>query len=412
MQDFEKEYTLFQKALNIQDPWYVDDYKLVESSGQFHIFLDFKRGAKFPCPHCGHEHNGVHDIANDDRMWRHKDFWQYQTYLHARIPRIKCDSCNKILTVKVDWSRPKAGFTWLFEAYVMQLMKEMPVSAVAREVKEHDTRLWRVFHYYVQKNMDELDLSNLTRIAVDETSSRRGHRYVTLVVDVDSKRVIFATEGKDSSVIQSFKNHLESKGVEATAIKECCCDMSPAFIKGIEEAFPEAHITFDKFHVMKLVNEAVDKVRREEQADEPLLKKTRYLWLKNAQNLSNPQLEKLTKLKDSHLKTAKAYRLRLALQSMWSTSTLFSGWYFDDWYNWAIRSRLEPMVGVARTLKKHEKGILRWFTSRMTNGLLEGINSLVQASKRKARGYRSTKNFIAMIYATANKFTLTVKPHA
>ncbi|OIJ17618.1 hypothetical protein BKP37_03790 [Anaerobacillus alkalilacustris] len=135
-----------------------------------------------------------------------------------------------------------------------------------------------------------------------------------------------------------------------------------------------------------------------------MLKKTRYLWLKNSQNLSQYQQEKLMKLKDSHLNTAKAYRLRLALQGLWSTSQLFSGWYFDDWYNWAIRSRLEPMVEVARSLKKHEKGILRWFTSRMTNGLLEGINSLVQASKRKARGYRSIENFIAMIYATANKF--------
>lgn len=260
--------------------------------------------------------------------------------------------------------------------------------------------------------MDELDLSNITRIAIDETSSRRGHRYVTLFVDIDSKRVIFAVEGKDASVIQSFKEHLENKGVEATSIQECCCDMSPAFIKGIEESFPKAHITFDKFHVMKLVNEAVDKVRRQEQSDEPLLKKTRYLWLKNVQNLSQHQHEKLMKLKDSHLNTARAYRLRLALQGLWSTSKLFSGWYFDDWYNWAIRSRLEPMVDVARTLKKHEKGILRWFTSRMTNGLLEGINSLVQASKRKARGYRSIENFIAMIYATANKFTLRVKPQA
>lgn len=296
MQDFEKEYRLFQEALDIQDPWYIEDYKLVKSSDQFHVFLDFKRGAKFPCPHCGNEHNGVHDIANDDRMWRHKDFWQYQTYLHARLPRIKCDICDKVLTVQVDWSRPKAGFTWLFEAQVMQLMKEMPVAAVAREVNEHDTRLWRVFHYYVQKNMDELDLSNITRIAVDETSSRRGHRYVTLFVDVDSKRVIFAIEGKDASVIQSFKQHLENKGIEATSILECCCDMSPAFIKGIEEAFPKAHITFDKFHVMKLVNEAVDKVRRQEQNDEPLLKKTRYLWLKNSQNLSQSQHEKLMKL--------------------------------------------------------------------------------------------------------------------
>ncbi len=291
-------------------------------------------------------------------------------------------------------------------------MKEMPVSAVAREVKEHDTRLWRVFHYYVQRNMDQLDLSKVKRIAIDETSSKRGHHYVTLFVDVDTKRVIFATEGKDASVIQTFKKHLEHKGIDATTVEECCCDMSPAFIKGIEETFPNAHITFDKFHVMKLVNEAVDKVRRQEQHDEPLLKKTRYLWLKNAQNLSNPQQEKLAKLKDSHLKTAKAYRLRLALQQLWSTTSVFSSWYFNDWYNWAIRSRLEPMVDVAKSLKKHEKGILRWFKTRMTNGLLEGINSLVQASKRKARGYRSVDNFITMIYATANKFNLQVKPHA
>lgn len=411
MKDFDQEFTVFQKALTIEEPWYVEDYKIVEETKQLHLFVDFKRGSKFRCTNCGNFPCGVHDIVNENRTWRHLDFWDYQTYIHARMPRVKCDSCGKIRTIEIHWSRPHAGFTWKFESYAMQLMKEMPVSAVARIVNEHDTRLWRVFHYYVQRSMDEMDLSTVKRIAVDETSSKRGHHYVSLFVDVDTKKVLFATEGKDASVIQRFKEYLERKGVQATAIQECCCDMSPAFIKGIEEAFPHAHITFDKFHVMKMVNEAVDTVRREEQKDEPLLKKTRYLWLKNQDNLSSNQQEQLLKLKDGHLKTARAYRLRLALQDVWRTSPLFSSWYFQDWYQWAIRSQLEPMVAVARSLKKHEEGILRWFVTKMTNGLLEGINSLVQASKRKARGYRSTKNFIAMIYATANKFNLEVKPN-
>jgi transposase len=187
--------------------------------------------------------------------------------------------------------------------------------------------------------------------------------------------------------------------------------MSPAFIKGVESEFPKAPIIFDKFHVMKLVNEALDHVRRQEQIEQPALKKTRFLWLKNQKNLNSEQQETVLKLKDTNLKTARAYRIKLSLQDMWTKSNLFAGFYFNEWYNWAIRSQLEPMVKVAKTLRKHEKGILRWFESKMTNGLLEGINSLVQAAKRKARGYRTTKNFIAMIYATANKLSIRVESH-
>ncbi|WP_088076548.1 ISL3 family transposase [Litchfieldia alkalitelluris] len=409
--DFEQEYSVFQAALKIEDPWYVTGYELDQEEEKLHIYLDYKRNAQFICPHCGSSDTSIYDRLPEERTWRHMNFWQYETHLHAEMPRVKCGLCSKIRTVVVDWSRPRSSFTWFFEAEVMQLMKEMPVAAVSRKVKEHDTRLWRVFHYYVNRHMDEIDLTNVKRIAIDETSSKRGHNYVTLFVDVDTKRVIFATEGKDASVIKTFKELLESKGAQAESIKECCCDMSPAFIKGIEETFPNAEITFDKFHVMKMVNEAVDQVRRQEQREEPLLKKTRYLWLKNEKNLNDTQKDNLLKLKDGHLKTAKAYRLKTTLQTMWTASPAFAGWYFDEWYQWAIRSRLEPMVRIAKSLKKHEGGILRYFVSKITNGLLEGINSLVQASKRKARGYRSVSNFIAMIYATANKFELEVQPH-
>lgn len=185
----------------------------------------------------------------------------------------------------------------MFEAEVMQLMKEMPVAAVARKVDEHDTRLWRIFHYYVDKAMKQLDMTHVKRIAIDETSSRRGHEYVTTFVDTDTKRVLFATEGKDASVVKEFKSFLEDGGINPENIEEVCSDMSPAFKKGVEKEFPKAHITFDKFHVIKLVNEALDQVRRSEQRDEPALKRTRYLWLKNQENLKKDQQEHILKLK-------------------------------------------------------------------------------------------------------------------
>ncbi|WNF36608.1 ISL3 family transposase [Bacillaceae bacterium IKA-2] len=286
MKDFEQEYSVFQKALNIEEPWYVIGYQLDQSEHQLHIYLDFKQGAQFICPHCGSFHTKVHDLLKEERTWRHMDFWQYQTIIHAKLPRVKCDLCGKTRTVLVSWSRPRAGFTWFFESELMQLMKEMPVKAVARKVNEHDTRLWRIFHYYVERAMDSLDFSNVKRIAIDETSARKGHDYVTLFVDMDTKRVLFATEGKDSSVLQTFKEFLKEKGINPENIQEVCSDMSPAFIKGVGEHFPKASITFDKFHVMKLINEALDQVRRGEQQEDPVLKKTRYIWLKNEQNLT------------------------------------------------------------------------------------------------------------------------------
>lgn len=184
--------------------------------------------------------------------------------------------------------------------------------------------------------------------------------------------------------------------------------MSPAFIRGIEEYFPKAEITFDKFHVMKLVGEAVDEVRVQEQKQRPELKKTKYIWLKNESNLKAEQKQTLSRLKDSNLLTGRAYRLKLALQEFWTTPHIFADVFLREWIGWAARPKLPPMMSLAKTIKQHEEGILRWFHSKMTNGLLEGINGLVQAAKRRARGYRNVENLIAMVYMTANKLRLPV----
>ncbi len=394
---------LIETALQIEEPFRLIRMEFEDIEQAWHLYVDFERGATFACPHCGGPCT-AYDSAW--KQWRHLDFWDWKTYMHARAPRVDCKACCKITQVPVAWSRPGSHFTYQFETWAMRLMAEMPVKAASREIREHDTRLWRVFRHYVREAMAQLDVGQVRRIAVDETSSRRGHRYITLFVDVDTKIVLFAVEGKGKESLEHFKAYLESKGAQASQIREICCDMSPAFIRGIEDFFPDAQITFDKFHVMKMVNEAVDDVRIEEQKHTPELKKSKYVWLKNESNLKPEQKETLARLKDSNLQTGRAYRLKLAMQQFWTTPHLFADLFLKEWIGWANRSRLEPMIGVAKTLKQHQEGILRWFHSKMTNGLLEGINGLVQAAKRRARGYRNVNNLIAMVYMTANKLHL------
>ena len=181
--------------------------------------------------------------------------------------------------------------------------------------------------------------------------------------------------------------------------------MSPAFIPGVEAQFPQARLTFDKLHVLKLLNTAVDNVRRQEQRERPELKHTRYLWLKNPERLSAQQRSILETLrpKSLNLKTVKAYQIRLAFQELWEQPPALAERFLKKWYFWATHSRLEPIKQCAKTIKNHWQGILNWFESLVNNGILEGINSMIQAAKARARGYRSLKYFITMIYLISGK---------
>ena len=346
----------------------------------------------------------MHDTVK--KTWRHLDFFQHQAFLHARVARIDCSNCG-VRLVNVPWARPGSGFTLLFEAFAMTLVTSMPVAAAVRLVRVHDTRLWRIVQHYVEKAVARMDLADLRRVAIDETAARRGHNYITLFVDIDARKVIYITEGNDADTVARFADHVDAQNSDASRIKEVCIDMSGAYIKGVTENLTEAEITFDKFHAVKLVNDAVDQVRRAESRERPELKHSRYLWLRNERRLSIEQITRLAELTRLHLKTARAYRLRLAFQEIYAAPSHDWGeLILNRWYSWAIRSRLEPMKKVARTIKQHRDGILRWFDSKIANGLIEGINSLVQAAKAKARGYRSLRNLMAIIYLITGKIDL------
>ena len=249
--------------------------------------------------------------------------------------------------------------------------------------------------------------STVQEVGFDETSSKRGHDYVSLFVDLAGPNILFATPGKDSSTVKRFKADLINHGGSEENIKQMCCDMSPAFIKGVEEQFPKAELTFDKFHIVKIINKAVDKVRREEQKEHPELIRSRYTWLKNPENLTPKQTDKLNELivKELNLKTSRAYHIKLTFQEIFNQPLEAAEPLLKKWFFWATHSRLQPIIDAAYTIKRHWNGVLQWFKSQITNAILEGLNSLIQAAKARARGYRTNKNLIAMIYLIGGKFS-------
>jgi transposase len=269
---------LFQMALGLADPWKVDSADFDPVKKRLDIRIDFNKGGTFDCPACGVSGCKAYDTV--EKTWRHLNFFQHEAYITARVPRAGCSDCGPRI-VDVPWARLSSGFTLLFEAMIMTLAKSMPIKTIASYVNEHDTRLWRVLRHYVTTAREKADHSQVKNVGMDETSCRRGHDYISLFVDLDAPKVLFATEGKDASTVTRFKQDLIDHGADPGDIEEVCCDMSPAFISGVEKHFPEAHLTFDKFHVLKILNDAVDQVRREEVTYRPELRGSRYIWLKN-----------------------------------------------------------------------------------------------------------------------------------
>jgi transposase len=399
-------------ALALQEPWSVASATFDPDAGRLDVDVVFLRGSQFDCPKCQAPGCEVHDTA--PRTWRHMDFFQHKAFLTARVPRVRCAE-HGVLQVPVPWAREGSGFTLLFEALVCSMAPHMPVSRVARMVREHDTRIWRVLGHYVEKARAAEDHSQVSVVGVDETSSRRGHNYVSVFMDLSPgrRRVLYACSGRNAAAVGAFALDLAAHGGDAERITHVCCDMSPAYISGIAASFEGAQITFDRYHVIAQLNKAVDLVRRAEVKTKPELKGTRYLWLKNHDSLSERQIEELAWLLRPSLKlaTMRAWRWRIDFDGFFFQKPEHAEAYLKRWCEGAKRSRLEPIKDFVKLVYKHWDGILAWHTSPISNGILEATNSLIQAAKRKARGYRNNDNLITMIYLVAGRLPLP-SPHA
>ena len=398
---------LFQMALNVTDPWFVSDLAFDEKAKRLDIYIDFKRGSTFGYfdSESKEELVGLKAYDTKDKKWRHLNFFEHECYIHARVPRVKLPN-GKVKLISTPWEGLSNGFTLLFEALIVQLCQSMPVNRVASITKTSDDKLWDMLEKYVDTSRQEENFENIDAIGLDETSRAKGHEYITLFVDLKERRTIFITEGKDNLTVARFAYDFQNHNGSIKDIKDVSCDMSPAFIKGVTENLPNATITFDKFHILKIINEAVDKVRKEEVSTNKLLKGTKYIWLKNHKNLTVKQREALETLTMSkmNIKTLRAYNIRQSFQEIYQAKTEEQFIiYLNKWYYWATHSRLDSIIKAAKTIKRHWDGVVQWYKSKINNGILEGLNSVIQAAKSKARGYKTFKNYKIIVYLLTGK---------
>lgn len=399
------ELTLFTMALGLAKPWQVVEIKFSKEEGRLDLRIDFPKGAKFGCPSCQEASCEVHDTQ--ERTWRHLNFFQYETLLHARVPRVDCGRCG-VHQVEVPWARPGSGFTLLFEMLVLQLSREMSVAGVAEVTSEHANRIWRILSHYVEKARLAVDLSGFRKLGIDEFSLRKGHVYMTSFSDLEGARVIFLGEGRKKGVIREFVEDLRKREISPSRIDVVCCDMWDPYLNGLGKHISQAAIVFDRFHVMVQINQAIERVRREEQHRNAALKKTRYIWLKNPKNLTEKQAVQLEQLKGLDLKTARAYHIKLALARFWEIADPTEALaYLKQWYFWATHSRLSAVIKAARTIKRYWHGVVSYLNEQITNGVVEGLNSKIKTAMKRAYGFKHVGYLRTIVYLVAGKLSFT-----
>jgi len=259
---------LFAFALGLTPPWFIEKVSFEPEQKRLDLFLDFKRGSKFPCPECGcREGCPVHGTT--EKTWRHLDFFQHQAFLTARVPRIECPTHGVRLT-NVPWARPGSGFTLHFEAMALLMCQQMPVGGVAKVMQAKPNTLWRLLSHYVVKAVEDADYSDVRDVGTDECAERKGHNYITTVCDLDHSRVVFVAEGRRKDTVRKFGTFLDRRGIPMEQIRKFCADMWEPYRLGITEEFPGTPLTFDRYHVVKLFNRAIDLVRWKEVRTVPL----------------------------------------------------------------------------------------------------------------------------------------------
>lgn len=393
---------LFSAALGVSKPWFIKGVDLDQAKRLLTIQIDFETGARFSIDKV----DGLHPVHDTKiKRYRHLNFFQYECVLEVRTPRVKLPD-GSVRLVEPGWAGRLSGFTLLFEALVMTFCREMPFAAVARLLGLSWHQVHAICTRYVELALKEADFSQVSHLAIDETSRAKGHDYVTVVADVKAKRVLFVTEGRDASTIKQFSEDLLAHGGSPESIKSVSIDMSPAFIKGVTDHLPNAQITFDKFHVVAQASKALDAMRRTEQQHDKSLKGLRWALLKSPEKLNDEQLSNLNGLIAGMAlkRTARAWFYREALREILNRKQInVMRDMLNQWCTNVNRSKVQPMKAVAKMIRKHIEGIVAWARTRQTNGFIEALNGLFQAAKRKARGYRRSRTLRTVMFLIAGK---------
>jgi transposase len=402
---------LFEAALGLAKPWYVTGVNFDAAQKILTISVDFAAGTRFEAPGVAGAHP-VHDTQI--KRLRHLNFFQHECFLEVRTPRVKLPD-GRVVLIEPDWFGKLAGFTLLFEALVLAMAQQMTFAAVARLAGLSWHRVHAICSRYVDLALAEADLSAVSAVAIDETSSRRGHNYLTIAADAEARKVVFVTEGRDAKTIARFAEYLTTHNATPGQVRSVSIDMSPAFINGVTEQLPNARITFDKFHIIAHASAAIDKMRRLEQRTDPSLKGLRWTLLKDRGRLSNEGRADLDALiaGAATKRTARAGLYREHLRDLDRKQINVVSAMLKTWCTNVLRSKVMPMQDVARMIRTHFDGIVAWAQTRQTNGFIEALNGLFQAAKRKARGYTRFTTMRTVLFLIAGKLDFTrINPNA
>jgi len=409
-------YDHYRTLLGLQRPWEVSDVKLDLARQRVEIRLRWQDEVRqAQCPECD-KRVPIYDQA-PERQWRHLDTMQFETLLIARTPRAQCSE-HGIKTIAVPWAGKNSRFTLLLEAFAIAVLQS---SATIKEAAKLLRMDWHSVHQImeraVERGLARRGQEPIAHLGLDEKNFGRGHSYVTLLTDVGQGqgRVLEVAPERTQEAAETALKTLRPG--QRQAVAAVAADMWLPYAQAIQALTPQAELVHDKFHVAKLVNEAVDQVRRQEHrtlgnAQDNPLTKTKYLWLRNPSDFNPEEKEQFDLLRQIELKTVRAWHLKETLANFWFLRTQAKAKrFFDRWYNWAVRSRLKPIADVARKLKDHLQGLLNYFSHPISNAVTEGLNSKIQFLKHAARGFRCFENYRIRILFFCGKLNLAPTRH-
>jgi len=404
---------LYAMLLGLDFPWRINKVQVDMASERIDVWVEEVASARFSCAVC-QQAAPVYDHASE-QVWRHLDTCQCRTYVHAGLPRTNCPK-DGVKQVRAPWAEPRSQFTRKFEMRLIDTLKECDVTGVTRLSGTSWDETWGVMMKAVARGLSRKERRVPERIGIDEKSVGKGHDYESLVCDLDRGTVEYVVDDRKQESLESYFRQFTEE--ELSQIKAIAMDMWEPYIQAAQSCVPETadKIVFDRFHATRQVTDAVDKVRRGEhkvltKRGDQRLKGTKYLWLRNEENVPEWRREEFVAIKNANLKTSRAWAIKEALRDFWSYSyTRCAEKYFNSWYFWATHSRMSPIIAAAKTLKRHLANLLTYFKHRITNATSEGINSKIQMVKLMACGYRNREHYRAAIYFHCGGLDLYPRP--
>ena len=398
----------YEQLLDLSGAWKVFAVPLDLEAKKLEVEIGYDLSQPMECPEC--EKQCAHYDHREIREWRHLDTMQFETILRCEVPRCNCPE-HGVKTLRVPWAGKGSRFTLLFESFAIDVLQACSsVKAAAELMGLNWHQVNQIKRRAVARGLERRESEPIKYLGIDEKSFRKGHNYVSLLTDLEGSRVLDVVEKRDGEACDKLLGTLTKE--QLGSVEAIAMDMWRAYIKAAGKHLPSADIVHDRFHISAHLNQAIDKVRRQEhkalsEQKDDTLKKSKYIWLTGFENLSEEMQVRFNELQSLGLKVGRAYAIKETFDHFWDYK--YPAWakkFFNQWYGWARRSKLEPIKRVAKMIKDHFDNIITYLKHRITNATTEGFNGVIQAIKANARGFRSFENYRVAILFQCGKLDL------